>query len=126
MRAAGCVLVATAVGPAVALSYVSLAWADVAAPAAAPLGAYVPCAHITRAAHHPRDHAPPRIRPLKRDLTVVAATTSIVNTGSTADALRELRSVRASGFSTGDLAGFASMYPREQCVASDGAGTPKQ
>lgn len=31
----------------VALSCVSLAWADIAAPAAAPLVVYVPCAHIT-------------------------------------------------------------------------------
>ncbi|NQW72375.1 MAG: hypothetical protein HQ453_06560 [Actinobacteria bacterium] len=50
--------------------------------------------------------------------SVMAATAIIVNTGSRTDALRELRSVRAPGFSAGDLAGFASMYPREQCVSS--------
>lgn len=224
MRAARCVLVATAVGLAVALNCVSAAWADVVAPEAAPQGSYPPCAQITWvyvAAGEPRasntfdvdveraiarvadvsgldfvkagggpqpdlvfdwaaldDHplgtqavgAPSRItfatssemarnrwagfqrkvvearfgthdvgvgrgwliiHEIMHSLgfahsseigSVMAPTASIVNTGSAAEARRELRSVRAPGFSAGDLAGFASMYPREQDGCGDGAG----
>ena len=57
--------------------------------------------------------------------SVMAPTASIVNTGSREAGRHEMRSARLPGFSAGDLAGFASMYPREQCVASISEGEPR-
>jgi hypothetical protein len=48
--------------------------------------------------------------------SVMAPTASIVNLGSRAAGRREMRSVRVPGLSAGDLAGFASMYPRDHCA----------
>lgn len=49
--------------------------------------------------------------------SVMASSATIVNTGSLSAGRRELRSGRDPGFSAGDLAGFATMYPRGDCPA---------